>query len=142
MKDETREPGPRPQGEILEVSRKIRERLRERIRDSEFTQRGIERELGLSKGYLSHVLKGTTDLKFAHLFSLLEVLGVRPGNFFAEVTGEQPPTLPEPAPTSPSPAEQGAAHCFLYLEARHDMERRIERCEEALSAARGRGLVE
>lgn len=143
-----RRPAARPQGAAKEAMRSVLERLRWRIQCSPLTQRALERNLGFSKGYLSQVLRGHVDLKFNHLLSLLEALGVDAGDFFAEIAeepgaavrAEAPAAPPEPTRTG---IEQGLGLARLYtfgLESLGDLERRLERCEQALGVARSRGL--
>ncbi len=142
-----RRPAARPQGAAREATRSVLERLRWRIQCSPLTQRALERNLGFSKGYLSQVLRGHVDLKFNHLLSLLEALGVDAGDFFAEIAEEPGSGGRAEAPAGPEPArtgiEQGLGLARLYtfgLESLGDLERRLERCEEALGVARSRGL--
>ncbi len=139
MKVAAQRPAARPQGATLEASRRVLDRLRRRIQESDFTQRALERRLGFSKGYLSQVFHGNVDLKFDHLLSLLAALEVRAGAFFAEVEGKPQPTVTAAAGPEPPP---GTNRYLVYRAAREDLEQRLERCEEVLSAARSRGLLD
>jgi transcriptional regulator with XRE-family HTH domain len=66
---------------------KLVETLRQRIREAGLTLREVEERLGLGKDYLRHVLSGRVDLKLKHVLAILEVLGLDPGPFFADVYG-------------------------------------------------------
>lgn len=139
----------RPRGAALEATLAVVARLRWRIQCSSFTQRSLERRLGFSKGYLSQVLRGQVDLKITHLFAMLEVLGVDPGEFFAEVS-EDPSypvrSLETQIGTSARPDRDigvGLARLYSFgLQSLDDFEKRLERCEDALSEARTLGLLD
>jgi len=142
-------PSARPQGAVREATQAVLARLRWRIQCSSLTQRGLERRLGFSKGYLSQVLRGHVDLKMNHLLALLEVLGVDPGDFFSEVSED--PVYPMRSleiqiQASKQPdREIGAGLARLYsfgLQSLNDLERRLERCESALGEARTLGLLD
>lgn len=42
----------------------------------------LERQMGLSSGYLSKILGGTVELRMRHVFMILDALEVDPGDFF------------------------------------------------------------
>jgi len=57
--------------------------LKHVIRSSDFSARAIERQLGMSGGYISRLTSGRLELKTSHLFDILDVLGLTPNEFFA-----------------------------------------------------------
>ena len=67
--------------EAKEVER-LRELLAYAIQFAGFTQRDIERKLGLAGGTLSRRLTGGTDLKLDHILTICRVIGFPPSRFF------------------------------------------------------------
>ncbi len=65
-----------------EVER-IRAALRTAIRLSGVSSRQIERELGMSTGYLTRILAGHVELRLAHVLSVCGVIALPAGHFFA-----------------------------------------------------------
>lgn len=59
--------------------------LRGVIRDRGLTLRSVSRSLGWHQDYLSQLLRGVPRLRVDQLFEVLGVLGVRAGDFFAEL---------------------------------------------------------
>src|SRR5258706_13243170 len=57
--------------------------LKHVIRSSDFSARAIERQLGMSGGYISRLTSGRLELKTSHLFDILDALGLTPNEFFA-----------------------------------------------------------
>jgi transcriptional regulator with XRE-family HTH domain len=57
--------------------------LKHVIRSSDFSARAVERQLGMSGGYISRLTSGRLELKISHLFDILDVLGLTPNEFFA-----------------------------------------------------------
>lgn len=57
--------------------------LKHVIRTSGLSARAIERQLGLSGGYISRLTSGRLELKMSHLFDILDVLGLTPNEFFS-----------------------------------------------------------
>ncbi len=57
--------------------------LKHVIRVSDFSARAIERQLGLSGGYISRLTSGRLELKSSHLFDILDVVGLTPNEFFS-----------------------------------------------------------
>ncbi len=81
----THQPRPSdPQGpaEWVEV---IRDLLKDKIRDSPFSQRAVSRTLGLPQDALGLALRANTRLRLAHVLGTLQVIGVSPGRFFMEI---------------------------------------------------------
>jgi transcriptional regulator with XRE-family HTH domain len=57
--------------------------LKHVIRTSGHSARSIERQLGMSGGYVSRLTSGRLELKTSHLFDMLDVLGLTPNEFFS-----------------------------------------------------------
>ncbi len=57
--------------------------LKHVIRVSGLSARAIERQLGLSGGYISRLTSGRLELKASHLFDILDALGLTPNEFFS-----------------------------------------------------------
>lgn len=57
--------------------------LKHVIRASDYSARAIERELGMSGGYVSRLTSGRLELKMSNLFDILDVLGLTPNEFFS-----------------------------------------------------------
>ncbi len=64
--------------------------LRTAIKLSQVSNRQIERELGLSTGYLTRILGGQVELRMAHVLSVCQIIGLPVGNFFAAVFPPSP----------------------------------------------------
>jgi transcriptional regulator with XRE-family HTH domain len=50
----------------------------------------LEKRTGLASGTLARIFRGEVDLKFRHVFSLLDALAVAPGEFFRLAYQERP----------------------------------------------------
>lgn len=77
---------PLAEGRVNDLQNEVRrvlDALRTAIRLSGVSHRRIERELALSTGYLTRILAGQVQLRIAHVLSILQVVGLAPGNFFA-----------------------------------------------------------
>ena len=57
--------------------------LRTAIRLSGISNRQVERELGLSTGYLTRILAGQVELRVRHVLGICRVIGLPPDRFFA-----------------------------------------------------------
>ena len=68
-----------PQNEV----HRITGALRTAIRLSGIPHRQIERELGMSTGYLTRILGGQLQLRVAHVLSICEVIGLAVESFFS-----------------------------------------------------------
>lgn len=66
---------------------KLRFLLRHLIAESGWTQTEIQRRCGWGGGALSQMLNGRKSLKMEAVLTLLGVLGVEPGRFFAQLFG-------------------------------------------------------
>jgi len=83
-----------PNDDLQEVDR-LRSLLASAIQFSGFTQRDIEKKLGLSPGTLSRRLTGGIALKLGHILGVCRVIGLPPSRFFRaaypelEEAGEQ-----------------------------------------------------
>jgi len=56
--------------------------LRTAIRLSGISHRQVERELGLSTGYLTRILAGQVELRVRHVLDVCRVIGLPPERFF------------------------------------------------------------
>jgi transcriptional regulator with XRE-family HTH domain len=56
--------------------------LRTAIRLSGISHRQVERELGLSTGYLTRILAGQVELRVRHVLDVCRVIGLPPDRFF------------------------------------------------------------
>lgn len=56
--------------------------LRTTIRLSGISHRQVERELGLSTGYLTRILAGQVELRVRHVLDVCRVIGLPPDRFF------------------------------------------------------------
>jgi transcriptional regulator with XRE-family HTH domain len=65
--------------------------LRTAIRLSGVSYRQIERELGLSTGYLTRILAGQVQFRVAHVLSVCHVIGLPAESFFAALYPPRPP---------------------------------------------------
>ena len=77
------------------MSRQEEERRIARLLEALFRAAGIptgelEQRAGLAGGTLARILRGEADLKFRHVFSVLEALAVSPGEFFRLAYKELP----------------------------------------------------
>ena len=66
---------------------RVLETLRAAISGKGFTQLEVQESLGWSRCYISQLLGKHKPLRFEQLFAILNVLGVDPGDYFAEVFG-------------------------------------------------------
>lgn len=66
------------------------------IRGLGFTNREVERRLGLSRGYLTRLFSGVMDLRYDHVSEIADVIGVDPEDIFRLA---YPPT---PKPFTPA----------------------------------------
>lgn len=67
--------------------RRISELLKRKIAGAGTSQKAVERTLGWGDGYISQILAGKVTLKFRHVFSILDVIGISPAEFFGELYG-------------------------------------------------------
>lgn len=66
----------------LTALRRLARVLDDCMRVSGLPRHEIEARMGMSVGYLSRILRGSVKLRADHIFRLLEVLGVEPGEVF------------------------------------------------------------
>lgn len=66
--------------------------LENHVRDSELSQRELERRLGMSQGYLGALFQKRIQLKVFHVYGIARVLGLEPLYFFLRAS---PPKDPE-----------------------------------------------
>lgn len=72
---------PRPDARSPEVKRLLGA-LKDAMRSLEYTNRDVERKLGLSGSYLSRLFSGLVDLKVDHIVSISRVVGLEPEEMF------------------------------------------------------------
>ncbi len=77
--------------------------LRTAIRLSGISHRQVERELGLSTGYLTRILAGQVELRVRHVLDVCRVIGLPPDRFFGALFPQQD------APEAMSRLERGLA---------------------------------
>jgi transcriptional regulator with XRE-family HTH domain len=53
------------------------------VRTSGLKPTAIERQVGVSRGYMTRLLQGRSMLRVEHVLAVLEILGVDPSEFFA-----------------------------------------------------------
>jgi transcriptional regulator with XRE-family HTH domain len=75
-----------------EESDRLLDVLETYVRDSEVSQRELERRLGVSQGYLGALFQKRIQLKVFHVYGISRVLGLEPLYFFLRAT---PPRDPE-----------------------------------------------
>lgn len=61
---------------------RVKDELKAAIRQKKRSQRWLEGKLGWGRGYISQIFTSRIELKVEHVFSLLKVLEVDPGQFF------------------------------------------------------------
>jgi transcriptional regulator with XRE-family HTH domain len=114
--------------------------LRTAIRLSGISHRQVERELGLSTGYLTRILAGQVELRVRHVLDVCRVIGLPPDRFFGALFPLQdapesmsrlerglaqlhpPPGRPAPTPTEPSPGARSKPISELLRRLRQAME--------------------
>jgi transcriptional regulator with XRE-family HTH domain len=71
-----------------EESKRLLELLDDAIRNTQphRSRRGIERNLGLSQGYLASLFKGRIELKVAHVYAIACELDIEPLSLFLQVS--------------------------------------------------------
>ncbi len=91
--------------------------IRSAMRVLGFTNREVERRLGVSGGYLTRLFSGTMELRFEHIVDISRAIGLEPQELFELIYTQprQPPTeavqriremfgiVPQP-PEPPAPA--------------------------------------
>jgi transcriptional regulator with XRE-family HTH domain len=68
--------------DIRDEVRRMREALRTAVRNSRLSHAQVEEALGMCGGYLSVIFAGKVELRVAHVFRILKVIGVEPWKFF------------------------------------------------------------
>jgi transcriptional regulator with XRE-family HTH domain len=84
--------------------------LRTAIRLSGISHRQVERELGLSTGYLTRILAGQVELRVRHVLDVCRVIGLSPDRFFSALFPMQD------GPESMARLERGLAQLHPPLE--------------------------
>lgn len=122
------------------------------IRRAGISQRQIEEQTGLSRGYLSLLLAQKVEAKVWHVLAVVEALGAEPGEVFARIypvrrSGvHRAPGLgvSSPADEPPPTAELDEALDRLYslgAESVGTLRQRLERCERALATLESSGRL-
>ena len=129
-----------------EEAQRIIQRLRLAVYMSDLTQREIERRLDFSRGYLSQLLGGSVEMKLWQLLAVLHVIGLDPGDFFADVFPRRGHETADLAPDTPrgarKPLSLELARLYGFgIESIDDFRERLERCEDALSHLRRLGIL-
>lgn len=143
----TTAPRTTPNAQPGDVLGSILERLRLLIYFSELTQREIEERVGFSRGHLSQLLGGTSDLKLWHLLAILRVMELAAGDFFGDLfSPHRSPalkTLDDVRRRSKGkPLSFELAQLYAVgIESIADFSDRLERCEEALRELADRGAL-
>ena len=84
----------------IEVAR-LTALLRDAIKLSKTSNRSVERQLGLSSGYLSRLFAGVMELRVQHILEICTAIGFPPGEFFkAAYPTEDGDSLEKEDPTS------------------------------------------
>jgi len=68
--------------DVLDEVQRMREALRTAALGSSLSYSDIEQALGMCGGYLSVIFAGKVELRVAHVFGILKVIGVEPWRFF------------------------------------------------------------
>ena len=71
-------------------TRRILEALKERIRESGKSYREVEKSAQIGQDYLRQVLRGSVQLKVAHVLAVLRAIELPPGDFFQGALGPSP----------------------------------------------------
>jgi transcriptional regulator with XRE-family HTH domain len=61
---------------------RVAQMLKAAVRFTGFSHRKIEREMGLSTGYLSRILSGKVELRIQHVLGVCRAIGLPPSAFF------------------------------------------------------------
>ncbi len=116
------------------------------IRAAPFSQRQVERRAGFSRGYLSQLLAGNVDLKVRHILSVLDALGIAPGQFFASLyprTGRAALSAFQNRHGQEAFTKADDLDAFheLGIESLAGLRQRLERCERVVAQLEGLGIV-
>ena len=122
--------------------------LRTAIRLSGISHRQVERELGLSTGYLTRILAGQVELRVRHVLEVCRVIGLSPDRFFGALFPPQEgpesmmrlerglaqlhPPPERPAPPTPDPASSGESRPKRVPELVRRLRQTLEELEAAL----------
>lgn len=71
--------------DIRDEVRRMREALRTAVRRGPLDDAQIERALGMGAGDLDILFAGKTELRVAHVFRILNAIGLEPWRFFLEL---------------------------------------------------------
>jgi transcriptional regulator with XRE-family HTH domain len=122
--------------------------LRTAIRLSGISHRQVERELGLSTGYLTRILAGQVELRVRHVLEVCRVIGLSPDRFFGALFPPQDgpesmtrlerglaqlhPPLERPVPSPPDPASSSESRPKKVPELMRRLRQTLDELEAAL----------
>lgn len=75
--------------DIRDEVRRMKEALRTAVRNSRLSYAQVEEALGMCDGYLSVIFAGKVELRVAHVFGVLAVIGIEPWSFFLELRPDE-----------------------------------------------------
>ncbi len=108
---------------------RILTRLRGAIRERGYTQLEVQKALGWGRSHISRLLTRQQSLRVDHVHMILDVIGVQPGDFWAEVY-----SFRQPAPAA-DPRSQSRLDALIALL----VQKRLVTPGELESAARESG---
>jgi len=113
-------------GTADEETRKVLEALQKRIRESGRSYREVEKRAQIGQDYLRQVLRGSVQLKVAHVLAVLRAIELPPGDFFHEALG---PHLP-PSPAREEPGENDPTATAVGVLQRATLRMMIWKCKD------------
>jgi transcriptional regulator with XRE-family HTH domain len=146
-------PSPRPSEKPRSFAearvRELLEQLRLVVHYAPATQRQIEHKAGFSKGYLSQILRGHSEIKLSHVLAVIHALDLSPADFFAELFGERRYAASSLRSPSRRPSGEGSrlglelARLYgIGIESLDDFVQRLEACEGAFRELEDAGYVD
>jgi transcriptional regulator with XRE-family HTH domain len=129
------------------VTARALEEIRSLIKRSRLSQRKVEKLAGFSSGYLSQLLSRNVDLKVWHVLAILDAIEHNPGDFFFRVYPATRFRALESFQRASRPLSREMDEKLreLYdggVESLIDMQRRLGRCEQAVSELEAMGYLD